>query len=260
MGETEDFQCEALYETDPSHVRYSFTLLLKDNVTLETKTNFTVTCRAPAAQISCFPNGTVAFTAPRVDIKPPVDMSKLALHDSSCGPQKVGPNGAYFEFGVDTCGTLRKLHDDFLVYENEVSVPRETLSFGHTFITRDNVYRLKVTCSYRLNDTLSLIASARSGQRARFEFAPVLPIQMVFRQADQHEMDLTFRMAKDEHFSEYYVPSEYPVVKFLQDPLFFEVRLLGLNYKNIELFLHNCWATERPNRDSIPQWPVISKR
>lgn len=64
----------------------------------------------------------------------------------------------------------------------------------------------------------------------------------------------------DESYTTLYKKDEYPVVKYLAVPLYFEVQLLHNEDPQIELFLQSCWATASPGRDSIPQWPIIVQR
>lgn len=71
---------------------------------------------------------------------------------------------------------------------------------------------------------------------------------------------LDMQLAKDESYTTLYKKDEYPVVKYLAVPLYFEVQLLHNEDPQIELFLQSCWATASPGRDSIPQWPIIVQR
>ncbi|XP_043543362.1 uncharacterized protein LOC122548593 [Chiloscyllium plagiosum] len=58
-------------------------------------------------------------------------------------------------------------------------------------------------------------------------------------------------------YSALYEEGDYPVVKYLTDPVYVEVQLLHNEDPQIELFLQDCWATASPDRRSIPQWPLI---
>ncbi|MGH0169436.1 UNVERIFIED_CONTAM: hypothetical protein FKN15_056791 [Acipenser sinensis] len=50
---------------------------------------------------------------------------------------------------------------------------------------------------------------------------------------------------------------DYPVVKYLRRPLYFEVELLYSRDPQAELFLENCWATYSADRNSSPKWDVV---
>ncbi|XP_058861954.1 zona pellucida sperm-binding protein 2-like [Acipenser ruthenus] len=50
---------------------------------------------------------------------------------------------------------------------------------------------------------------------------------------------------------------DYPVVKYLRRPLYFEVELLYSRDPQAELFLDNCWATYSADRNSSPKWDVV---
>lgn len=50
---------------------------------------------------------------------------------------------------------------------------------------------------------------------------------------------------------------EYPVSRFLRQPLYFEVGLLQSSDQRLELILENCWATANEDRNSLPSWDII---
>ncbi|KAG2455578.1 ZP2 protein, partial [Polypterus senegalus] len=62
----------------------------------------------------------------------------------------------------------------------------------------------------------------------------------------------------DEMFQIPYRDQDYPVVKYLRDPIYLEVQVLNRQDPNIELVLENCWATASPNPSSLPRWTVIA--
>ncbi|XP_016411943.1 uncharacterized protein LOC107743289 isoform X3 [Sinocyclocheilus rhinocerous] len=61
----------------------------------------------------------------------------------------------------------------------------------------------------------------------------------------------------DGSYNHFYVEEDYPVVKYLRSPLFFEVALLQSTDPQIELVLENCWATLKEDRNSTPRWDLI---
>ncbi|TNN45207.1 Tetratricopeptide repeat protein 32 [Liparis tanakae] len=55
----------------------------------------------------------------------------------------------------------------------------------------------------------------------------------------------------------FYRSEDYPVVKYLRQPLYFEVELVESTDPNLELILENCWATLDEDRTSLPSWDII---
>ncbi|XP_058861846.1 zona pellucida sperm-binding protein 2-like [Acipenser ruthenus] len=65
------------------------------------------------------------------------------------------------------------------------------------------------------------------------------------------------RLALDSTYNDFYGARDYPVVKYLRRPLYFEVELLYSRDPQAELFLENCWATYSVDRNSSPKWDVV---
>ena len=57
----------------------------------------------------CFSNGTMTALAVKVESVPDLDMSQLTLKDSQCKPAYSDHIFALFSFGVNSCGTTRKV-------------------------------------------------------------------------------------------------------------------------------------------------------
>lgn len=55
----------------------------------------------------------------------------------------------------------------------------------------------------------------------------------------------------------FYNTEDYPLAKYLQEPLYFEVELMGSKNPQVSLELENCWATLGSNRTSQPRWNLI---
>lgn len=55
----------------------------------------------------------------------------------------------------------------------------------------------------------------------------------------------------------FYNTEDYPLAKYLQEPLYFEVELTGSKNPQVSLELENCWATLGSNRTSQPRWNLI---
>lgn len=64
----------------------------------------------------------------------------------------------------------------------------------------------------------------------------------------------------DSSYSVFYESQDYPLVKYLRTPLYFEVELMYSQDPQVDLVLENCWATYSADRNSLPQWDVIVER
>lgn len=56
---------------------------------------------------ACYPNGTIAAWAVKVESVPNLLPSWLTLKDQSCKPMFSDDRFAYFSFSADSCGTTR---------------------------------------------------------------------------------------------------------------------------------------------------------
>lgn len=61
----------------------------------------------------------------------------------------------------------------------------------------------------------------------------------------------------DNTYTSFYSAADYPVAKYLQQPLFFEVELKGTKLVDVSLELDSCWATLDSNRLSQPRWNLV---
>lgn len=64
----------------------------------------------------------------------------------------------------------------------------------------------------------------------------------------------------DSSYELFYHEQDYPVVKYLRQPLYFEVELMQSPDPHLELILENCWATLHEDRTSMPSWDIIVDR
>ncbi|MGH0155862.1 UNVERIFIED_CONTAM: hypothetical protein FKN15_030098 [Acipenser sinensis] len=71
------------------------------------------------------------------------------------------------------------------------------------------------------------------------------------------DLAVIMRLALDSTYNDFYGAQDYPVVKYLRRPLYFEVELLYSRDPQAELFLENCWATYSADRNSSPKWDVV---
>ncbi|XP_055666534.1 uncharacterized protein LOC101924632 [Falco peregrinus] len=220
-----------------SGIKTSLHLTLKDGITLANRKHFSFSCRfSPSELIQCLPNGTVVITAVKVAGVADLDTSLLVLRDRRCKPSLVTEKTATFKFNVNTCGTSRKFNSTTMTYENDV-----------LYFRPDNgtpVYRLKFVCWYAIKQTVDVQYESKKN--------PPPSIKPGFG-----SLALSMKLFKEKSYSEPYQESEYPVVKYLREALYFEVELLQPKDVRLELNLNNCWAANSQSQDSLPQWPIL---
>ncbi|XP_048453081.1 zona pellucida protein AX 1, partial [Rhincodon typus] len=217
-------------------LRNRFDLKFQDNKTLDVLVNFSVSCSFSISDlITCFPNGRIVITALRLEALLGVD-GKMMLKDKTCRPKESSAFQVMFDFFANACGTSRRFEEDYMIYENEVAFFKKS--------TSDPVYRLAVSCRYHVNDSLHLQFEHQLNPQPTVVpgYGPLI---------------LMMQLATDVSYSKLYEEGDYPVVKYLTDPLYVEVQLLHNKDPQIELFLQDCWATASPDRHSIPQWALI---
>lgn len=64
-------------------------------------------------------------------------------------------------------------------------------------------------------------------------------------------------LLSDDSYSTFYGMGDYPVAKYLQEPLYFEVELMRSTNAEVSLELENCWATLDTDRMSQPRWNLV---
>lgn len=61
----------------------------------------------------------------------------------------------------------------------------------------------------------------------------------------------------DDTYATFHADVDFPVAKYLQEPVYFEVELKGTKLADISLELDNCWATLDSDRSSRPRWNLV---
>ncbi|NWQ93637.1 ZP2 protein, partial [Burhinus bistriatus] len=220
-----------------SGIKASLHLTLKDGITLANRRDFSVSCRfSPSELIQCLPNGTVVITVVKLVGIADLDTSLLVLRDRQCKPSLVTEKTATFKFNVNTCGTNRKFNSTTMTYENDVLYFRP----GND----TPAYELKFVCSYAIKQTVNV--QYESKKNAPPSIKPGFG-----------SLALSLKIFKEKSYSDAYQESEYPVVKYLREALYFEVELLQPEDVRLELNLDDCWATNSQSQDSLPQWPIL---
>ncbi|XP_063248009.1 uncharacterized protein LOC134547826 [Prinia subflava] len=220
-----------------SAIKASFYLTLKDGITLAQRRDFSVSCIfSPSELIQCLPNDTVIITAIKLEGGEDLDTALLVLRDRQCKPSLVTEKTATFKFNVNTCGTSRKFNSTTVTYENEVLYFRP----GND----TPIYQLKFLCSYAVKQTADVRYESKKNPQPSVE--PGFGC-----------LALSLKLFKEKSYSEPYQESEYPVVKYLREALYFEVELLQPKDARLDLNLYDCWATSSQSQDSLPQWHIL---
>ncbi|XP_061668879.1 zona pellucida protein AX 1 [Syngnathoides biaculeatus] len=201
-----------------------------------------LTCNFPLQTTVCYPNGTMTALAVKVESVPNLIPSWLTLKDKSCKPTYSDDRFAYFAFAVATCGTTRTFFENYMLYQNEIGLYYKGNSYTSP---NDPEYRQTVSCYYMVNDTQTVTFGYKS--RSTYPSAEI----------GQGQLDVQIRLAHDSSYYHFYQPEDYPVMKYLREPLYFEVELTHSNDPSLELILESCWATANEDGNSLPSWDVI---
>ncbi|KAM6906798.1 uncharacterized protein PEZ65_017949 [Lycodopsis pacificus] len=224
-------------------VRTRVDLLLLDPINDWVLSDLYLSCTFPFTTTTCYPNGTMTAMAVKVESVPNLSPSRLTLKDQSCKPAFSDDRSAYFSFSVDSCGTTRTFFDHYMLYENEIGLyyNRRVASTSPV----DPEYRQTVSCYYMVNETQTV---AFSSKPRRYEPTPAI---------GSGQLMVQMRLAQDSSYGLFYQAEDYPVVKYLRQPLYFEVALIASTDPNLALIVEKCWATLYDDRMSLPLWDII---
>ncbi|CAJ1077002.1 uncharacterized protein LOC117823812 [Xyrichtys novacula] len=227
-----------------STIRSRIDVVLRNQETSRRIQDFSLACDFVTTLTECFPNGTMTAWAVKLESVPSLNLAQLTLRDPTCGPAYSDDRYAYFVFTANSCGTTRKFLPNMMLYENEISLPDE-LEMRRTSRREEPEYELKVSCYYDINKThaVAFRARPRRSQPHAEDAKGALQVEM--------------RLALDKSYREFYGGQGYPVSKYLQQPLFFEVELMKSRDPKISVELENCWATLDEDRTSRPRWDLI---
>ncbi|KAJ4920226.1 hypothetical protein JOQ06_027614 [Pogonophryne albipinna] len=194
--------------------------------------------------IECFPNGTITAMAITLESVPSLNPRRLTLRDPACGPTYSNDQYAYFVFTANSCGTTRKFLPNMMLYENEISITDE-LELGKLSQSKEPEFELKVFCYYDINTNQAMGFNSRPRRSEPY--------------ADdaRGEMQVEMRVALDDSYSAFHRVEDDPITKYLQQPLYFEVELMGSYNPKVSLELAHCWATLEEDKMSLPQWDLI---
>uniref|UniRef100_UPI0037E90789 uncharacterized protein n=1 Tax=Semicossyphus pulcher TaxID=241346 RepID=UPI0037E90789 len=241
---------EVAYELlTSSSVRARLDLLLFDPKNNWVLADLYLACNFPLITTKCYPNGTMTALAVKVESVPNLIPSWLTLRDQSCTPVFSDERFAHFSFSVDSCGTTRMFFDNYMLYENEIGLyynnkPNYNKGVAYTSPI-DPDYKQTISCYYVVNETQSVAFSYKP--RTRDPAAEIGSGQLMVQ----------MRLSQDSSYDHFYHAEDYPVVRYLRQPLYFEVELMQSADAQLELILENCWATLHEDRMSVPSWDII---
>ncbi|XP_033948044.1 uncharacterized protein [Pseudochaenichthys georgianus] len=213
----------------------------KTNTTIQV---FSLACNFITKLIECFPNGTITAIAITLESVPSLNPRRLTLRNPACGPTYSNDQYAYFVFTANSCGTTRKFLPNMMLYENEISITDE-LELRKLSQSKEPEFELKVYCYYDINTNQAIGFNTRSRRSEPY--------------ADdaRGEMQVEMRVALDDSYSVFQRVEDNPITKYLQQPLYFEVELMGSYNPKVSLELAYCWATLEEDKMSLPRWNLI---
>ncbi|XP_039981930.1 uncharacterized protein LOC120789331 [Xiphias gladius] len=229
---------------ESSSIRSRLDVVLRSPETNKNIKEFSLACNFPSTLTECFPNGTMTALAVKLESVPSLNPSQLTLRDPTCVPSYSDDRYAYFVFTGISCGTTRKFFHHVMLYENEISLPDE-LQMTQESKTEEPAYELKISCYYNINTTQAVAFHARPRRSEPYA------------ENAKGELQVAMRLALDDSYSVFHRVEDYPIAKYLQQLLYFEVELMRSTNPRVSLELENCWATLNDDRTSKPRWNLI---
>ncbi|POI28836.1 hypothetical protein CIB84_007414, partial [Bambusicola thoracicus] len=195
----------------------------------------------PAA--ACTRDGYMDFEVLAGSTTPPLVLDTLRLRDPTCKPASRSPwnDRAWFHVPLSGCGTRYWLEGEKIMYENEVRALRSDRVLHR--ISRHSEFRLTVLCSFSNGD---------ASVSVRVDNPPPLAASM-----NQGPLSLILLSYPEDSYRQPYHDNQYPIVRYLQQPIFMEVQVLNRNDPNLYLQLDDCWATASEDPKSLPQWNIV---
>uniref|UniRef100_A0A8B9DSW2 Zona pellucida glycoprotein 2 n=1 Tax=Anser cygnoides TaxID=8845 RepID=A0A8B9DSW2_ANSCY len=198
-------------------------------------------CKSVPAAV-CTQDGYMDFEVLADSTVPPLDLDTLRLRDPACKSFKSSLNDrVWFHVPLSGCGTRYWLDGEKIIYENEVRALWADLPLRR--ISRDSEFRLTVLCSFSNGD---------ASLSVRVDNFPPLSSSM-----NQGPLSLVLLSYPEDSYRQPYRDDQYPIVRYLRQPIFLEVQVLNRNDPNLHLVLDDCWATASLDPSSLPQWNIV---
>ncbi|NXU14738.1 ZP2 protein, partial [Pardalotus punctatus] len=197
----------------------------------------------PPLAAACTQDGYMDFEVLADSTTPLLDLDALRLRDPGCRPAYKSPlnDRVWFHVPLNGCGTSFWSDGEEIHYENEVRALWTDLPLGT--ISRDSEFRLTVVCSFSNGD---------ASLSVKVDDLPPLPPAV-----SHGSLSLVLLSYPEGSFRQPYREDQYPIVRYLRQPIFLEVQVLNRNDPNLQLLLDDCWATASPDPTSLPQWNVV---
>ncbi|NWV25038.1 ZP2 protein, partial [Origma solitaria] len=191
----------------------------------------------------CTHEGYMDFEILADSTTPPLDVDTLRLRDPVCRPAYKSPlsDRVWFHVPLNGCGTRFWFDGEKIHYENEVRALWTDRPLGR--ISRDSEFRLTVVCSFSNGDASLTV---------KVDDLPPLPSAV-----NQGSLSLVLLSYPEDSFRQPYREDQYPLVRYLRQPIFLEVQVLNRNDPNLHLVLDDCWATASHDPRSLPQWNIV---
>ncbi|XP_050173278.1 zona pellucida sperm-binding protein 2 [Myiozetetes cayanensis] len=191
----------------------------------------------------CTQDGHMDFEILADSTTPLLDLETLRLRDPACRPAFKSPlnDRVWFHVPLNGCGTRYWFDGEKIVYENEVRALQADVPLGR--ISRDSELRLTVLCSFSSGDASLTI---------KVDNRPPLPSAV-----NRGPLSLVLLSYPEDSYRQPYREDQYPIVRYLRQPIFLEVQVLNRNDPNVHLVLDDCWATASQDPSSLPQWNIV---
>uniref|UniRef100_A0A8C8MGS3 Zona pellucida sperm-binding protein 4 n=1 Tax=Oncorhynchus tshawytscha TaxID=74940 RepID=A0A8C8MGS3_ONCTS len=211
-----------------------------------------------AVTVQCTRDGQFVVVVARDATLPNLELDSISLlggNEAHCTPVGITSAFAIYQFKVTECGTVVTEEPGTIFYENRMSSSYIVEMGPLGTITRNSQFNLIFQCRYKGTVIEALVIEVKQVPPPILLPAPG-PLRVELRLANG--ICLTKGCKEEEAaYTSYYTEADYPVTKFLRDPVYAEVRILERTDPNVVLTLGRCWATTNPDPLSLPQWNLI---
>ncbi|XP_034031399.1 zona pellucida sperm-binding protein 4-like, partial [Thalassophryne amazonica] len=227
-----------------------------------------------AVTVQCINDGQFVVVVSRDATLPNINLESVSLLHQGCTPVASNSQFVIFQFGVCECGTII-MEDDVsgIIYENRMRSLYDMQVGPSGVISRDSFFEyvilFKICTRLKCFFSSLLFQCHYHGVSVQTVIvAPVLIQDPVEPAAGAGPLRVDLRLANGQCFikgcdegeaaySSFYTEENYPVMKFLRDPVYVEARILGKTDPKLVLTLDHCWATSGSNPHSLPQWDLL---